>query len=79
MVGRRFYTDGASSGESFCHTPDRSGYPNLKCLFTSGYKADVITHHGVLDEGVYFIQKPFSRKDLTAKVRETLNHKLAKK
>jgi two-component system cell cycle sensor histidine kinase/response regulator CckA len=47
--------------------------PNLKCLFTSGYTADVITHHGVLDEGVYFIQKPFSRKDLAAKVRETLN------
>jgi len=38
------------------------------------YTADVITHHGVLDEGVYFIQKPFSRKDLAAKVRETLNH-----
>jgi len=49
--------------------------PNLKCLFTSGYTANVIAHHGVLDEGVCFIQKPFSRKDLAAKVREALNSK----
>jgi len=47
--------------------------PNLKRLFMSGYTADVIAHHGVLDEGVYFIQKPFSRKDLAAKVREALD------
>ena len=50
-------------------------YPDLKCMFTSGYTADVITHHGVLDEGVYFIQKPFSRKDLAAKVRTVLDQK----
>jgi two-component system cell cycle sensor histidine kinase/response regulator CckA len=47
-------------------------YPNLKRLFMSGYTADVIAHHGVLDEGVHFIQKPFSRNDLAAKVREAL-------
>lgn len=47
--------------------------PSLKCLFMSGYTADVIAHHSVLDEGVHFIQKPFSLKDLTAKVRETLD------
>ena len=47
-------------------------YPNLKRLFMSGYTADVIAHHGVLDEGVHFIQKPFSMKDLAAKVREAL-------
>ena len=50
-----------------------SHYPNLKQLFMSGYTADVIAHHGVLDEGVYFIQKPFSIKDLSAKVRDALN------
>jgi FixJ family two-component response regulator len=38
----------------------------------SGYTADVIAHHGVLDEGVNFIQKPFSKKKLGAKVREVL-------
>jgi PAS domain S-box-containing protein len=48
-------------------------YPNLKCLFMSGYTADVISNHGVLDEGVSFIHKPFSIKDLSSKIRETLN------
>ena len=46
--------------------------PNLKHLFMSGYTADVIAHQGVLDEGVNFISKPFSLKDLAAKVREVL-------
>jgi len=48
-------------------------YPNLKRLFMSGYTADVIAHHGVLDEGVRFIQKPFTMQDLAIKVREVLN------
>ena len=50
-------------------------YPQLKRLFMSGYTANVIAHHGVLDEGVYFIQKPFSISELTAKVREALEEK----
>jgi len=49
-----------------------SAYPNLNLLFMSGYTANVIAHHGVLDEGVHFIQKPFSMHDLAAKVREAL-------
>jgi len=49
-----------------------SGYPGLKCLFMSGYTANVIAHHGVLDEGVHFIQKPFTMKVLAAKIREAL-------
>jgi len=48
-------------------------YPHLKRLFMSGYTANVIAHHGVLDEGVYFIQKPFSINELAAKVREVMN------
>jgi len=48
-------------------------YPGLKRLFMSGYTADVIAHHGVLDEGVQFIQKPFALKALAAKVREVLD------
>ncbi len=47
--------------------------PDLKHLFMSGYTANVIAHHGVLDEGVNFIQKPFSNKTLAIKVREALN------
>ena len=47
-------------------------YPDLKRLFMSGYTADVIAHHGVLDPGVNFIQKPFTMKNLAASVRETI-------
>jgi PAS domain S-box-containing protein len=50
-------------------------YPHLKRLFMSGYTANVIAHHGVLDEGVHFIQKPFSMQGLAAKVREVLDSK----
>jgi PAS domain S-box-containing protein len=47
--------------------------PNVKRLFMSGYTADVIAHHSVIDEGMSFIQKPFSTKELAAKVREVLD------
>jgi signal transduction histidine kinase/ActR/RegA family two-component response regulator len=47
-------------------------YPDLKRLFMSGYTANVIAHHGVLDEGVNFIQKPFTMQDLAAKIRNVL-------
>jgi CheY-like chemotaxis protein len=50
-------------------------YPNLKRLFMSGYTANVIAHHGVLDPGVHFLQKPFSLKELADKVREALDSK----
>jgi PAS domain S-box-containing protein len=50
-------------------------HPNLKRLFMSGYTANVIAHHGVLDEKISFIQKPFSVRDLAAKVREVLDQK----
>jgi len=50
----------------------QSLYPSMKVLFMSGYTADVIAHRGVLKEGVHFIQKPFSIKDLAVKVRDVL-------
>jgi PAS domain S-box-containing protein len=50
-----------------------SAHPQLNCLFMSGYTSDVIAQHGVLEEGVHFIQKPFSLPDLAAKVREVLD------
>lgn len=49
-------------------------YPNIKHLFMSGYTANVIANQGILDEGVHFIQKPFSAKDLAVKVREALDN-----
>ena len=49
--------------------------PSMKTLFMSGYTANVIANQGVLDEGVNFIQKPFSTKDLAFKVRHALREK----
>jgi PAS domain S-box-containing protein len=46
--------------------------PGMKTLFMSGYTDDVIAHHGVLDEGTHFIQKPFSPEELAGKVRAVL-------
>ncbi len=50
--------------------------PKLDALFMSGYTANVIAHRGVLDEGFHFLQKPFSMKDLSEKVREVLDKPL---
>ena len=46
--------------------------PEMAVLFMSGYTADVIAQHGVLDEGVTFLQKPFSIKTLADKIRDAL-------
>ena len=48
-------------------------FPELRCLFMSGYTANVIAHHGVLAEGVHFMQKPFSGNDLAINVRKILD------
>lgn len=47
--------------------------PAIKCIFISGYTADVIAHQGILEEGVHFLQKPFSVKGLVEKVRDVLD------
>jgi PAS domain S-box-containing protein len=47
--------------------------PGVEVLFMSGYTADVIAQRGVLDEGVQFLSKPFTRDDLARKVREMLD------
>jgi len=47
--------------------------PDLKVLFMSGYTSNVIGHHGVLDKGLNFIQKPFSIQTLAEKVRNVLD------
>ena len=51
--------------------------PSLKCLFISGYTANVIAHQNILDEGVHFLQKPFTRESLADKVREVLEEENA--
>ena len=47
--------------------------PRAETLFMSGYTNDIIARHGILDEGVNFIQKPFSQHSLADKVRGILN------
>jgi PAS domain S-box-containing protein len=47
--------------------------PGVRCLYVSGYTADVIAHQGVLNEGVQFLQKPFSIAALTRRIRDVLD------
>jgi two-component system, cell cycle sensor histidine kinase and response regulator CckA len=47
--------------------------PDIKILFMSGYTDNSIVHRGVIDEGMQFIQKPFSTENLATKVREVLD------
>jgi two-component system, cell cycle sensor histidine kinase and response regulator CckA len=48
-------------------------WPGVPVLFMSGYTSNVIVNHGILAEGLHFIQKPFTPRDLAAKVREVLD------
>jgi two-component system, cell cycle sensor histidine kinase and response regulator CckA len=50
-------------------------YPKLKSLYMSGYTADAIARHGVLNPGINFIMKPFTMKTLAATVRKALDGK----
>ena len=48
-------------------------HPKLKVLFMSGYTANIIAHHGMIDTNIHFLQKPFTKDDLTNKIREVLS------
>ena len=50
----------------------KSIQPTLKCLYMSGYSADAITCQAYLEEGMNFLQKPFTLIDLSEKLRKAL-------
>jgi len=54
------------------HEQIRERFPDAKVLYMSGYSRDIITHHGALEEGIPFLQKPFSVEGLSTRVREIL-------
>jgi PAS domain S-box-containing protein len=48
--------------------------PGLRCLYMSGYTADIIAHHGVIQgDNIHFLQKPFSAESLQARLNEILS------
>jgi len=47
--------------------------PDMSVIYMSGYTNDAIAHHGVLDSGVFLIEKPFSQETLIRKLREVLD------
>lgn len=49
--------------------------PNLRVLFMSGYTANIIAQHDIMEEGSAFLEKPFSKKELAIKLRTVLERK----
>ena len=47
--------------------------PKIKVLYMSGYTDNAIVHHGVLEPGIAFLQKPFTPEGLAHKIREVLD------
>jgi two-component system cell cycle sensor histidine kinase/response regulator CckA len=47
--------------------------PEMKVLFMSGYTDNAIVHHGILEKGIAFIQKPFIPEAMARKVLEVLD------
>ena len=52
----------------------RSMRPDIKFIFISGYTADIILQKGIVEEGVEFVTKPFSKNEILRKVRNVLDH-----
>lgn len=53
----------------------RAVCPTLKILFISGYPENVVTRHGIQEDGMFYLSKPFSLQSLTRKVTQVLGQK----
>lgn len=60
------------SGKELVDSLQKEGV-DIKVVYMSGYTDNAIVHHGVLDPGIYFLQKPFSPGSLASKIREALD------
>jgi PAS domain S-box-containing protein len=60
------------------HDQIKSQLPQIKVLLMSGYTDDALAHHGVLDERLFFLEKPFSPAKLSGKVRGILGAEAAR-
>lgn len=48
-------------------------FPSIKCVYMSGHADDALVHHGVIEEGLAFVEKPFTREELSHRIREVLD------
>jgi two-component system, cell cycle sensor histidine kinase and response regulator CckA len=60
------------SGRELAETLGRD-HPRMRVLFMSGYSDEAVFRHGVLSPDAAFIEKPFTSRTLTRKVREVLD------
>jgi FixJ family two-component response regulator len=61
-----------ASGRELARQLEKS-HPDTRVLYVSGYTDDAIVHHGMLEPGLNFLQKPFTPAVLALKVREVLD------